>query len=110
MGNTNALTNYDYSYTETYIGNIYYCLKQVDFDGQYEYSNIINTNCDLLLNNNVIVYPNPAKSFSKIKIEGSYESYKVFDILGQECELNNLNQGIYFIIIDEKQTIKLIIK
>ena len=41
-GNPTTIKEYNYTYTENYIGNIYYRLKQVDYDGQYEYSIIIS--------------------------------------------------------------------
>jgi len=108
-GNPTTIKEYNYTYTENYIGNIYYRLKQVDYDGQYEYHNIVSTNCDII-GNNINVYPNPVQKGSEINIEGYYQSYIVYDVLGRKCDINHLKEGLYILLIDGSYTIKLIIK
>ncbi len=49
-GNSNIITNYNYIDTDLNGGNIYYYLKQTDFNGDYKYYNIItidNSNINL---------------------------------------------------------------
>ncbi|MGM0650111.1 MAG: T9SS type A sorting domain-containing protein [Bacteroidota bacterium] len=57
-GNTNQLSEYQYDDTEPLI-NAYYRFKQVDFDGTYEYSPIINISCVDVDEPVFSVYPNP---------------------------------------------------
>jgi hypothetical protein len=76
-------------------GKYQYRLKQIDFDGSFEYSNIIEIDISLpekfSLEQN---YPNPFNPSTKIKftipyvtlsgVEGSFVTLKVFDVLGNE--------------------------
>jgi hypothetical protein len=87
-----------YSFTDESIqpGNYQYRLKQIDFDGTYEYSNIIEVSIDVptifSLEQN---YPNPFNPTTKIKYEipsvianevkqSQSVTLKVYDILGNE--------------------------
>jgi photosystem II stability/assembly factor-like uncharacterized protein len=96
---------------------IFYRLKQIDFDGSFEYSDIVevvvNQPNEFSLEQN---YPNPFNPTTKIKFqipETGYVRLKVFDILGNEVavlineelhsgnfkvEFNaaNLSSGIYY--------------
>ncbi len=121
-GQVTTTKSSSYSFSDKNItGDILkYRLKQIDFDGSYTYSKIIevNTNiaADFILNQN---YPNPFNPTTKIKwqspIEG-FQTLKVYDVLGNEVttlvnefrssgkyEINfdasNLSSGIYFYTI-----------
>jgi hypothetical protein len=101
-----------------YDGKILYRLKQVDFDGSFNYSDIVATEVNIkpdkfLLSQN---YPNPFNPTTKISWQvpvASRQTLKVYDILGNdistlvdeyrdagiyEIEFNaeNLPTGIYF--------------
>jgi len=98
-------------------GTVQYRLKQVDFDGAFEYSNVIEVNAGLpktfALEQN---YPNPFNPTTVISYQlpvASEVSLKVYDVLGREVmtlvngrqdagayniTLNaaNLSSGVYF--------------
>jgi hypothetical protein len=86
---------------------IYYRLKQVDFDGTFSYSNVVNISYDVpaefVLNQN---YPNPFNPTTKITYfvpKESFISIKVYDFLGREVKtLANENQttGSYDVVFD----------
>ena len=96
-------------YTNTYAfldqnplpGINYYRLKQIDLDGQFEYSRIVGTR--MKNEQEVKVYPNPATGI--IYIEGASAGVKIMDILGrqvlkgtithQQLDVSGLPVGIY---------------
>ncbi len=65
-GTTNDPKNYAFTDTAPFIGPNYYRLKQVDYDGQYEYSpkSFVHYN----LNHEISVYPNPVISGQAVSI------------------------------------------
>lgn len=58
-GNSNVSISYQVN-VETENSIVYYRLKQVDFDGQFEYSNLTPCNCNTL--DLITIYPNPSSS------------------------------------------------
>jgi hypothetical protein len=89
-GTTTEPKNYSFNDNEVSNGKYEYRLKQIDFDGSYEYSQTIKVIVDLphyfVLYQN---YPNPFNSSSVIKYslpQSSNVVIKVFDILGNEIE------------------------
>ena len=87
--------------------NIYYRLKQIDFDGSFSYSNTVNVTYDVpavfVLNQN---YPNPFNPSTKITYfvpKESFVTMKVYDFLGREIKTlvsENLTTGSYDVIFD----------
>ncbi len=99
--------------------NRYYRLKQVDFNGSYEYSNVIylsrkNNNLD----NELIIFPNPAENQLNILSQNSMGTEYSADIVGIDgslvksesfinfdsgnivsIPLNDLAKGVYTIMI-----------
>jgi hypothetical protein len=91
-GNGNSNSPKSYSFVDDIItaGKFSYRLKQIDNDGQFEYSKTIGVDFGIInkfkLNQN---YPNPFNSSTKISWQspvGSWQTIKIFDMLGREIE------------------------
>ncbi|PCJ64058.1 MAG: hypothetical protein COA58_13805 [Bacteroidetes bacterium] len=103
----------------------YYRLKQVDFDGNYGYSNIVAVAKKGVLD--AVVYPNPTKGGATVTvltdIRNAQKSVKIFDIfgvdvsasvnitsLGEAFNLNteSLRSGTYFIevLVNNQKVVK----
>lgn len=88
-GNSNTIIDYfdiDYS---PFIGKSYYRLKQVDFDGKYNYSNIVQINNKNAKTEGINIFPNPSNG-NDINIEISGAKGQEFlvivrDTQGKEC-------------------------
>ena len=102
FGTTTESKSYTYQIVEFASGIQYYRLKQIDFDGTYEYSEVIevegiNPGQFTLFQN----YPNPFNPFTSIKFSLPVDSnvkLKLFNMLGQEVgELLNseISAGIH---------------
>lgn len=85
---------HDYKYIDKHqnllgISSVYYRIKQVDFDGSVQYSNIESINLSpyqFVLERN---YPNPFNPSTKIRYavpSKTFVTLKVFDILGKEVK------------------------
>lgn len=87
-GTTTETQNYSYSDEQLAIGKYSYRLKQVDFNGTFEYSNVINV--DLYSPNEFVLdqnYPNPFNPSTIISFsvpQSSFVTLKVYDVLGNE--------------------------
>jgi hypothetical protein len=127
-GTTNNISNYSFvdPLLETVLsGNIYYRLKQIDFNGKFEYSTIIAlaaTNANSLL----IIYPNPVTGqdlylkfpqsinrntmISLCDINGRCIIEGNVYVSGEVYHLNNINwgtmkKGIYNLVVQDNDTI-----
>lgn len=67
-GTTNSTIYYSFVDTKPLNGINYYRLKQVDFNGAYEYSNIRWVSFDKVGTNNVSVYPNPTSGIVTVSM------------------------------------------
>lgn len=119
FGNSNSPKNYSFIDREINYGNFAYRLKQIDNDGSYEYSDVIEVNAGIIPEGFVLEqnYPNPFNPTTSIKFalaETQLVELKVFDVLGNEVatlfsgladggkvyetefDAANLSSGIYF--------------
>jgi hypothetical protein len=89
------------------VNQLYYRLKQVDFDGTFSYSNVVNVSYDVpaefVLSQN---YPNPFNPSTRINYflpKESFVSVKVYDFLGREVTtlVNEIKStGSYDLVFD----------
>ncbi|MBN8571232.1 MAG: T9SS type A sorting domain-containing protein [Ignavibacteria bacterium] len=102
-GTTNENKNYSYEDRNIVSGKYQYRLKQIDFNGNYEYHSLANeveigVPKKFNLSQN---YPNPFNPSTKINYElpiTNYVSIKVFDLTGKEIALlvnENKKAGYY---------------
>lgn len=117
FGTTTEIRTYSFIDDKKNVGSYSYRLKQIDFDGSFEYSPIVEVN-DLVPNDFHLAqnFPNPFNPTTHIELStpnSGFVSLKVYDILGREVatlineekpsgsykiEFNgtNFSSGIYF--------------
>ncbi|HLC82725.1 MAG TPA: T9SS type A sorting domain-containing protein [Bacteroidia bacterium] len=119
-GNSNQIIYYSFVDTVPLEGVSYYRLKQTDFNGEYEYYNLLESVCDG--SPSFVLYPNPASD--KLTMKFNYlknENYMLIvqDALGRtvqtitniqsekiEIEQHDLESGFYFLQLQtDKQII-----
>ncbi|MCC6865498.1 MAG: T9SS type A sorting domain-containing protein [Ignavibacteria bacterium] len=127
-GTTTEEHNYNYNDNKLNSGKYQYRLKQIDYNGNYEYFNLTSPNdvivgtplnADLFQN-----YPNPSNPSSKVDFQIPFSSkvtLKVYDITGKEAAIlvdkemdggfytaefngSNLSSGVYFYRIIAKSS------
>jgi hypothetical protein len=125
FGTTSEPKSYSFEDNNLRTGNYTYRLKQIDFDGTFEYSNEVEVDviapAQFSLDQN---YPNPFNPSTKIAFSlatDSKVSLKVFDVLGQEVaslinqdlaagvhnydfNASGFNSGVYFYRIEANGT------
>jgi hypothetical protein len=116
-GNSNSIL--DYFYKDIKLNNKsinYYRLKQVDFNGASEYSDIVEANCMLSSEPLIVIMPNPSVEGAKIRIQGEYTNYMITDMLGRnvDCKVYDhtivgLKAGVYIITFDNSTKIKFVV-
>ncbi len=119
-GNSNKILYYQFIDNElpTATAAFYYRLKQTDFDGKFEYFDIVAVDCNNNDFSNINIYPNPNNG--NFIIEGAEVNANliILNLLGKqiinqkissiktEIDLSNSSNGIYFIqISSEKESI-----
>lgn len=119
-GNSNQLLKYQFIDTESNLDArkevIYYRLKQVDFDGNYNYSEVVLLQYNT--NNEIKIFPNPFQNSINISVENGEEvkEITILDLQGKEIfqsiggqskfDVSMLTSGLYTIkIVTNLQTI-----
>jgi hypothetical protein len=88
-GKGNSTTRTDYAVVDDnpFSGINYYRLKQTDFDGTFSYSDVVSVAVEL--NDNIQVYPNPARESFTVK--ASFELHaaqvRLYDQLGKQAAI-----------------------
>lgn len=117
--------NYQFIHHQLSQGTHYYRLKQIDFDGQFDFSKIITLTNDVTAA--LKVYPLPAKSVIHLQNVESYLMLRILDSSGrlvetvhlnrqniQSINVNNLAKGAYMLMLDKNdgsiETIKIMIQ
>jgi photosystem II stability/assembly factor-like uncharacterized protein len=112
-GNSQTLTSYQYLHRSPKMGENYYRLKQIDWDGSFEYSAV---RVVYLEKNQLITYPNPATGVVFLSGPAPIESVEVLSISGKlvsaikgenitQLSLADLDSGLYIIKVTTKDTI-----
>jgi hypothetical protein len=120
-GNTNERKDYSFENRNPLLGNNYYRLKSVDFDGTSQYFNVVSM--DVKGEKTFVVFPNPASgttiSFSMNFVPGENAAISIFDNSGtvvgvykptdsfQSVTFDNmLGSGLYFARLVTKDYVK----
>jgi poly(beta-D-mannuronate) lyase len=108
-------STYDYKYQQTIVQKEYYRIKMVDNDDTYSYSKIISLNAKG--KPSVSVYPNPAKEFIMVDINGMIAettALVIYNASGQAVKtipaakktnkipIQHLSKGLYHLQITQK--------
>lgn len=114
-GNSSSLLNYTLTDVLQNEGEIYYRLKQTDFNGNYKYEKMISvTRCKNNGTDHFTIFPNPSEGKFKLLFNGDtreINSIHIFNSQGQNIynsidfqstfDLSNNVPGIYFIRISK---------
>lgn len=122
-GNSNRVNNYSFYDEQSSVNEVYYRLKQIDFDGTSETFEIIHADCNENTNSEITAYPNPFDG--KILYLNSTRTLKnavinIYDALGRlvyqtncaeinshtELKINSqLEPGAYYLEISSKNEV-----
>jgi hypothetical protein len=116
-GNSNSVLNYAAKDYDPYPNTSFYRLKQTDFDGTFEYSELVAINISGT-HEEVVVYPNPVAK--KLNIQSSsIQQIKIIDSEGVThidaetsdfIDVSNLPNGVYFLQMVNTETNEVIIR
>lgn len=120
-GNTASTSEYLYSDTETNVsGNYIYRLKQVDYNGDFKYSEMISINLEYAKQFRINLHPNPANNLVQILANdffGSKVEVFIFNSMGQrvahilensltneifekQLDCSGFDEGLYHVIVE----------
>jgi len=127
-GNSTEVSTYEYTDENPIVGTSYYRLRQIDFDGRYDYSKIRSVEVEAYsaLNTSVVdinIFPNPSSGSFTLNVSGlppqKMVVAKLLDVYGKVHEVasvtsnelskglklnrgDNLPAGLYFINIRQE--------
>jgi hypothetical protein len=101
LGNSNETKHYAFIDTKPMNGINYYRLRQVDYDGKFDYTQVVNVVFEF---NDIYIYPNPA--FNILNVHNFNGAYLIKSITGanmkqdvlrndNEIDISQLPSGIY---------------
>ncbi len=108
-GNRNAQLVYSFTDKKTNNGTNYYRLKQTNFDGNFDYSDVRSVIFDI--ENSIEIYPNPVNNVLNIKGLSGNETIALVDATGRaikqaksdvstlQLDMSNLASGVYYLNI-----------
>ncbi|MEM0991793.1 MAG: T9SS type A sorting domain-containing protein [Bacteroidota bacterium] len=109
QGTSLEAKQYDFLDVLPYSGTNYYRLKQMDFDGDFEYSKIISVQWKATNESNLKIFPNPSTNrlYYLLKDRASIQAVRIYDAFGRllsvvatidgAIELGGLATGIYIL-------------
>jgi len=101
-GNSNVVRTYKFSDYGPLSGIVYYRIKQTDFNGEFEYSDIISLDFTIEEEPLMIeLFPNPANEYITVRASRYFvdKPYKVFNLMGtlvMEGRIDGVMPRIYF--------------
>jgi hypothetical protein len=109
-GNSQSMINYTFSDYNAPVGQLYYQIKQIDYDGTNEIiaqHAIFNREA-----REVSLYPNPVTEGQQWFLKGIGENDKIqiFNTAMQPTDKEKLVKGIYFIIVNQNAPMKLVVQ
>lgn len=116
-GTTTLVSSYSHEDLDPYYGYNYYRLKQVDFDGKYEYSHVetvIINGQDLP---DLVVYPNPIQKSTTLRVVTPFEKDAMIEVVNnvgktlqivempqgansKQIDMSNYPEGMYYLYIN----------
>ncbi|MFK7970683.1 MAG: T9SS type A sorting domain-containing protein, partial [Bacteroidia bacterium] len=127
--NETGLQSYQHVDRSTMEQRNYYRLKQVDQDGSFSYSSVIEVAFGETLADNIILFPNPAQNILNISLPIGTMELELHDMAGRILErkttevefasehlqwnVQDLSKGVYMITISDEQgntTVKRFVK
>ena len=95
QGTTIETSTYQYEDLSPLIGANYYRLKQIDFDGAFEYSKVIVVEYNID-DNNIRIFPNPSNAIINLQIDNPANQrlqIKILDNLGRIIKDSEIIEG-----------------
>jgi len=115
VGNSNQLNHYAFNDHLSSEKWFYYRLKQIDFNGQYEYSPIEAVENNKVTDNNYF-YPNPSSGVIHYEVDDTIGKVKIFDTIGKlllqhsnheigvlSIDLSTIGKGVFLAQIESKE-------
>ena len=109
-GTTTEFSYYTAMDEDAPFGIVYYRLKIIDFDGEYEYSDVVSIELDKPTTS-FAIFPNPTTNFVNIDTKTqSSPTVSIFDINGKELsqltfvekytvDVSHLDSGLYVVLV-----------